>query len=287
MTRIFISYRREDSSGHAGRLRDALLERFGEEDVFMDVNAIDVGSDFAERIGAAIDHCDVLVAVIGREWLDAKDRDGGRRLDDKDDLVRAEIREALERNVTVFPVLVRNAKPPAATDLPEDLAGLAKRHAHELSDTRWDYDVGRLVDALDRGGSGVGGALARARARLGLTRPQAALVAGLGMLAIGVATVLLVSGGSSPGSGSGCANLKIPAGARAQLSQAAQTSERATTGTVFYGRCDEDTWAIASFPSSDGVFHREGSTWDFRGSLAKAGCDVPEGLREVWRQDIC
>jgi TIR domain-containing protein len=288
MTRIFISYRRDDSSGHTGRLRDTLVKRFGRDEVFMDVDAIDVGTDFTQRIGAAIGDCDVLVAVIGREWLSAADPHGGRRLDNNDDLVRAEIREALEHEVTVFPVLVRGAPPPTARELPPDIAGLAQRHAHELSDTRWDYDVGKLMDALDRGGGGIGGAAARLQARLGLTRPQLALVAVFATLTLALAALFLARGDSSS-SPATCANLTIPPDVRAQLSDAAGTSAPATEGSVFYGSCEDDTWAIATFPSSpgDGVFHREGDSWDYRGGIDEAGCEVPEGLRREWGRAIC
>jgi hypothetical protein len=152
--RIFLNYRREDASGHAGRIWDALRYGLGEEpgfaheQLFMDVDTIDVGVDFGEVIQEAVGSCDVLVAVIGRQWLTASDTKGRRRLDSPNDFVRLEIEAALERGVRVIPALVQGAEMPSSEDLPGSLAPLARRNALELSDTRWRFDVGRLVARL-------------------------------------------------------------------------------------------------------------------------------------------
>lgn len=147
--RVFISYRRADSIGHAGRLFDDLEARFGRGHVFMDLSGIDAGENFAEKIDTAIESCDALVAVIGDEWLTCADA-GRRRLDQPEDLVRREVAAALQRNIPVVPVLVEGAGMPSAEDLPGPLRPMALRQAHELSDARWSYDVGRLVEALER-----------------------------------------------------------------------------------------------------------------------------------------
>src|SRR5215469_5606905 len=126
---IFISYRRQESSHLAGRLYDRLADRFGEGQVFIDVDAIEPGVDFAEAIRRAVAACQVLVTVIGPNWLTATDQRGGRRLDDPDDLVRLEIEAALARGVRVIPILVAGAVMPGRQDLPESLAGLARRNA--------------------------------------------------------------------------------------------------------------------------------------------------------------
>ena len=149
MSRIFISYRREDSAGHAGRLFDRLGRHFGAANVFMDVSgSIEPGVDFVEAIDQAVGSCSALILVIGDEWLSCADAQGRRRLDDPDDFIRLETATALERNIRVMPVLVQGAKMPGAEDLPENLRGLARRQAIELSDTRWDFDVEKLVAAL-------------------------------------------------------------------------------------------------------------------------------------------
>jgi TIR domain len=103
--RVFISYRREESSGLAGRLYDRLAARFGDDQVFMDVDTIDLGVDFADVITQAVSTCEVLLAIIGPRWLTATDDDGQRRLDDPDDTVRLEIAAALERDIRVIPIL--------------------------------------------------------------------------------------------------------------------------------------------------------------------------------------
>jgi TIR domain len=96
-SRVFISYRRQESSGLAGRLYDWLAARFGNDQVFMDVDTIALGVDFAEVITQAVSTCQVLLAVIGPRWLDLTDENGQRRLDDPNDIVRLEIAAALER----------------------------------------------------------------------------------------------------------------------------------------------------------------------------------------------
>jgi hypothetical protein len=96
-----------------------LIARFGEDQVFMDVDAIEPGVDFAEEIEAAIEASQILLAVIGKEWLIASDEDGRRRPEDPDDIVRLEIQAALERDIRVIPILVEGATMPRRHDLPE------------------------------------------------------------------------------------------------------------------------------------------------------------------------
>jgi tetratricopeptide (TPR) repeat protein len=149
VTKVFLNYRRNDSSGYVGRLTERLHARFGSDAVFRDLDSIAVGRDFRVAIQEAIAVCDAVVAVIGRHWLDAVGRDGTRRLDDPDDSVRVELATALEREVLLIPVLVDGATMPAAVDLPPPLAPLAYRNALEISEIRWEYDVSRLINVLD------------------------------------------------------------------------------------------------------------------------------------------
>jgi len=148
MPSIFLSYRRTDAPGHAGRLYDRLVDRFGETSVFKDLDSMEPGADFGEVIEDTVARCDALIAVIGRDWL-AADEGGLRRLDTPDDWVRLEIGNALERNVRVIPVLVEGARMPSAADLPTDLQALARRHAVELSESAWNPQVRQLIDALE------------------------------------------------------------------------------------------------------------------------------------------
>jgi hypothetical protein len=148
--RIFLNYRREDASGHAGRLYDFLLHGgsggagFRKEQIFMDIEEIDPGVHFPDVIGEAVGSCDVFIAVMGRRWLDATDAAGRRRLEKGNDFVRVEIEAALARDIPVVPVLVQGAEMPSLEELPESLQAFGHRNAVELSDARWSYDVGRL-----------------------------------------------------------------------------------------------------------------------------------------------
>jgi hypothetical protein len=151
VSRIFLSYRRDDSAGHTSRLYDWLSRRFGEDAVFMDIDAIEPGEDFVEVVQRSVGSADALIAVIGRSWLTAVDpRSGGRRLDDPNDVVRLEVKTALERNIRVIPMLVQGATMPAEIDLPEELAPLARRNALDLDDLHWKDGVDRLIATLTK-----------------------------------------------------------------------------------------------------------------------------------------
>jgi hypothetical protein len=146
---IFICYRRDDAPGYAGRLYDTLVARFGNDQIFRDINAIELGINFVEAIENAVTSCEVLVAVIGRQWLNSPDSNGNRRIDDPEDYVRLEITTALERDIRVIPVLVHGATMPRSIDLPEALKKLTLRNALEVSDARWQFDVDRLVKLFE------------------------------------------------------------------------------------------------------------------------------------------
>src|SRR5687767_1165193 len=148
MRTIFISYRREDAEGQAGRLFDDLAAQFGEASVFMDVSGIAAGHDFRQVIDEHVASCGVLLAVIGKGWLSARDEQGQCRLDDPTDFVRLETVSALKRGIPVVPVLVHGARMPKAEQLPGDLAPLAYRNGVELTHARWDSDVQLLIKAL-------------------------------------------------------------------------------------------------------------------------------------------
>lgn len=149
MGAIFISYRRSDSAGESGRLSDDLIARFGTSHIFMDVDAIQPGVDFRKAIRENVGKCRVLLAVMGPDWLEARGKDGARRLDNENDYVRLEIATALGREVPVVPVLVRGARMPKADQLPEELRELAYRNSVELTHARWKSDVKVLGHALE------------------------------------------------------------------------------------------------------------------------------------------
>jgi hypothetical protein len=147
--RIFISYRREETAYPAGWLYDRLADRFGGRQVFKDIDSIQLGDDFVEVITRAVGSCDVLLALIGQEWLTITDEQGRRRLDSPDDFVRLEIEAALARKVRVIPILVDGARMPRADELPDSLTTLVRRQALELSPARFDFDTSRLLRVLD------------------------------------------------------------------------------------------------------------------------------------------
>ena len=148
MDSIFLSYRREDSEGQAGRLYDDLVAVFGSDSVFMDVAAIQPGRDFRKSIDQSLNSCGVFLSLIGKNWLSAKDASGQRRLDDPADFVRIETGAALKRDIPVIPVLVQGASAPKPDQLPDDLKELAFRNAVELTHARWDSDIEVLIKAL-------------------------------------------------------------------------------------------------------------------------------------------
>lgn len=147
--KVFICYRRDETSAHAGRIYDAMVSRFGVDNVFMDLD-LAPGIDFVDRITKVVSGCVVLIVVIGPRWAQLQDEDGTRRIEDPDDFVRLEIETGLGRNdVTPIPVLVGGARMPRREDLPPELQAITRRNALELSEGRWRYDVGRLLTTLD------------------------------------------------------------------------------------------------------------------------------------------
>jgi TIR domain len=146
---VFVSYRRDDAAAHAGRLYDALAARFGAGSVFMDVDAIGLGSDYRETIDGAIASCDAAIALIGRGWVLASDEDGRRRLDDPNDVLRMELEQALSHRLVVIPALVGGAALPDEEDLPASIAPLVRRQGIELRDSTWRDDVARLMRRLE------------------------------------------------------------------------------------------------------------------------------------------
>ena len=150
MSGIFVSYRRDDSSGWAGRLYEHLVREWGPDQVFIDIDAIAPGEDFREAITRTMHACDVVLVVIGPNWLTARDEQGDRRLDDESDNHRAEVVAALAGDVRVVPVLVGGTAMPKVSELPEPLQDLAYRNASVLEDRRFAADVHALQKALEQ-----------------------------------------------------------------------------------------------------------------------------------------
>lgn len=151
MSRIFISYRRSDAAAEAGRIYDYLEGRFGRKAIFKDVDTIDAGDDFRERLNDAVGQCQVLLAVIGKSWLQVTNEAGRRRLDNPADWVRLEIETALRRKVRVIPILLDGVAMPAVRDLPVELKPLAYRNAARVRhDPDFRRDMERVVGVIQR-----------------------------------------------------------------------------------------------------------------------------------------
>src|SRR5262245_17865685 len=183
MGTIFINYRREDSISTAGRLHDRLSQNFGRKNIFMDVDHIPAGVDFVAHLNSQVAACNIFLVVIGPRWLEAKDENGARRLDNADDFVVIEIATALARNIRVIPILVDGARMPKAGELPSSLKALARRQAVEVRQLHFGRDADALVERVNEA---LGGGFDwqrpwRLKAALGAVAAALLLLAGIGL----------------------------------------------------------------------------------------------------------
>ncbi len=177
--RIFVSYRRRgDGAGYAGRLADSLIKHFGSDQCYLDIEHVEPGLDFVLSIKKGIEDCEVLIVVIGPDWVTQTDDADNPRLEDSNDWVRIEVATALKRNIRVIPVLVGGAQIPTQEQLPEDLKSLSRRQGHELSDTRWQHDVQMLMEGIEKSGIKGGQSNRQTAIRRRLKVGAAALLAG-------------------------------------------------------------------------------------------------------------
>jgi len=152
-SKIFISYRRSDSAAYAGRLADSLVNRYGRECVFFDINAIEPGVELAGAILTAVQACEIMLVIIGRDWLMDWTNDGVSRLLDPNDFIRIQIIAAVKSKTKLIPVLVAGATMPDSDSLPTELKELAYRNAFELSNHRWSEDLEHLYRVLESYGN--------------------------------------------------------------------------------------------------------------------------------------
>jgi TIR domain len=188
---IFINYRRGDEPGFTQALVGRLEQVFSAERLFIDVDHIPPGEDFVRVLEAQVAQCDVLLAVIGKGWLDAADGGGHRRLDDPNDFVRVEIESALKLGKRVIPVLVNDAHMPRADQMPEALRPLATRNAVRLTHERFRADVQGLVGALQRGLAG--GNASSSSISIGPAPRRSLLIASIAAVVIAIAGIVWFS----------------------------------------------------------------------------------------------
>jgi hypothetical protein len=199
MSKIVLSYRRSDSQAIAGRIADRLIAQFGDHSVFMDVDNIPFGIDFRQHIQSVLAQAEVLIAVVGPDWLGAGP-DGGSRMQAEDDPVRVEIETALRQDIMVIPVLVNGAGMPKAATLPDSLKNFAFLNAAPVDAGR-DFrpHVDRLIQSIGEG-------LARKSGGTAPTLPNQSTAAAPGRaparmnsraLIAGFAAVLLLAAGAA------------------------------------------------------------------------------------------
>lgn len=144
---LFISYRRSDTTGEAGRLADSLEHLMGAACVFRDADDIKAGEDFADVLQQELAGTQAVIVLIGKRWL----AELKARLERPEpDFVRIEIATALRLGKTVIPVLLQGAELPPGDALPDDLRGLVVRQAVSLREEAWAPDTTRLADAIGR-----------------------------------------------------------------------------------------------------------------------------------------
>jgi hypothetical protein len=257
VAKIFISYRRADSGGTAGRLRDRLVRIFGEQDVFMDVDSIPGGVDFAADLNRQIAECRVFLAVIGPNWLDEKDESGARRLNNPDDLLSKEIAAALARDpsvVSVIPVLVDDARMPKADKLPDPIKPLARRNAVEVRNAQFARDAEALATTVRE-------SLGKERTWLGWRR-TAAVVCGAALVLVSSAVYLRMLASRPPAVESSVA------------STAAESPDANTRVPTIEGgersSISDWPWLVSVFPRHQ--FTCNGSLIAAKKVLTNAGC---------------
>jgi len=148
--RLFLSYRRSDSQIITGRISDRLFARYGQENVFRDVDSIPLGVDFRSHIRESIKQCQVLLVIIGTDWMEVTNSQGIRRIDNPIDPVRVEIELALENDIPIIPVLVKGANMPSSEALPESIASIAYSNAFVVPEEPYFHlGLDKLISDLD------------------------------------------------------------------------------------------------------------------------------------------
>lgn len=203
---IFVSYRHKDTQGEASRLADDLREALAGVQIFRDVETIAPGEDFVVALERALADCSVMLVLIGPIWLETRDAQGRRKIDDPNDWTRLEVATGLKRDVRVIPVTCRDAALPASEELPEDIRALRRRQAFQLDNDRWRYDVEQLISRLAQS-EGFERARKPATAEPAPAKPPNTLkrwaLAGAGVIGAMIAIISMIDTGDGLESGGG------------------------------------------------------------------------------------
>lgn len=280
---FFISYRRDDSAGHVGRLYDALAAHFGRHRLFFDIDHIAPGQDFVQVLDDSLNRSSVLLVVIGKRWT-GTGRVGGRRIDQPDDFVRLEVASGLRRpDLRVIPVLIQGVKMPAPAALPDDLKDLSRRNATELSDTRWKEDVARLIASLEADRTAATSPVDTLRSlagRLRLPAPLPAWAKPVGivaavLLAAGLAMSMLSNGRAEGTDSAALGSSEIPRGAGTELPGRLEDGVRRSRPSALKWRADAQLTGIeARLPDSTAASRAWLVDYIFRSPKDGAGLKV-------------
>jgi hypothetical protein len=226
MSKIFVSYRRSDSQATAGRIVDRLISKFGEQSVFMDVDNIPFGIDFRDHIQSALTGANVLIAIVGPDWLGADPHDH-RRIDDEDDPIRLEIETALRQKLRIIPVLVNDASMPKANVLPESLRDFSFLNAAPVGlgvDFRLHIDrlIRSIESVLDANEAAPTGLPASGPVQAGAGSPRSKRTPAL---VTAGAVVLLLAAGAAWRFGPGAARNGVPSPTTTSSPPAIRTAE--------------------------------------------------------------
>ena len=191
--RIFINYRRDDSIGTAGRLRDRLAQTFGQDKLFMDVDNIPAGVDFVAHLNSQVAACDVFLAIIGPNWLKVKNEQRPAPARRSGRLCAIEIAAALARDIRVIPVLVDGARVPKADKLPDAIKPLVRRNAVEVRNTQFRRDAEALIERV-REALGDRTSVAKGREAFGRKSAKPGRWRVLAMAGVAAVAVLLLIG---------------------------------------------------------------------------------------------
>jgi tetratricopeptide (TPR) repeat protein len=307
---IFINYRREDSIGSAGRLHDWLAQTFGQQNIFMDVDSIPVGVDFVADLNSQVAACDVVLVVIGPNWLDAKDESGRRRLDNPDDFVAIEIAAALARDIHVIPVLVDGARMPKASELPDPIKSLVRRNAFEMRNAQFRRDADALISKVREalgdeapdakghealGDKAAGPGQWRVRAAIGAAAVAVLILIGWGGYEFVQHTYTRVASEAVKAD----AERRVKTAAEAEAKRKADKAEQErlaaeqkykaftlfSSGKAYFDKSDYDR-AIADFneairldPKYALAFHQRGNAYGRKGDSDRAIADLDEAIR--------